>query len=441
MHEAGIVREKVLTETFLRHLEDQKIKRLVVGLSGGVDSVVLLDIVSQIKKVPVSAVHVNHHLHPRSDDDEKFCIALAEKYQFEVHCQSVAVSAQGSLEARAREARYNVFEQYLVEGDLLLLAHHADDQVETVLFRLFRGGRVLGLEGMPVTRAIGKAALHRPLLEIPRTDIEKYARERKLSWCEDPTNAEVDADRNYIRHNIIPVIDSRFPGAKKALLAGMGRDQIARNQRKELLGGQLEQVRHSLDGLKLNLLRRMPQGELVLLLTHWLDDLNLLQPSGRMLLELASNIVNQHRIDIAASELEFRDVDNVVYVLRPLPPMEFAGCSLGDFEFPGGCVSNNFIKGGGLRVSSGYRVAFRSGKEKIRMGKNRDIKNIFQESHVPSWLRDRIPLIYAGNELVAIAAVPDWQISMKVADGWVAGTEEEGFDVTLSLADRVLTEY
>ena len=441
MHEAGIVREKVLTETFLRHLEDQKIKRLVVGLSGGVDSVVLLDIVSQIKKVPVSAVHVNHHLHPRSDDDEKFCIALAEKYQFEVHCQSVAVSAQGSLEARAREARYNVFEQYLVEGDLLLLAHHADDQVETVLFRLFRGGRVLGLEGMPVTRAIGKAALHRPLLEIPRTDIEKYARERKLSWCEDPTNAEVDADRNYIRHNIIPVIDSRFPGAKKALLAGMGRDQIARNQRKELLGGQLEQVRHSLDGLKLNLLRRMPQGELVLLLTHWLDDLNLPQPRGRMLLELAGNIVNQNRIDMAASELEFRDLDNVVYVLRPLPPMEFAGCSLGDFEFPGGCVSNNFIKGGGLRVSSGYRVAFRSGKEKIRMGKNRDIKNIFQESHVPSWLRDRIPLIYAGNELVAIAAVPDWQISMKVADGWVAGTEEEGFDVTLSLADRVLAEY
>ena len=74
------------------------------------------------------------------------------------------------------------------------------------------------------------------------------------------------------------------------------------------------------------------------------------------------------------------------------------------------------------------------------MGKNRDIKNIFQESRVPSWLRDRIPLIYAGNELVAIAAVPDWHIPMKVADGWVAGTEEEGFDVSLSLADRVLTE-
>ena len=439
MHEAGFVHEKVLTETFLRHLEDQKIKRLVVGLSGGVDSVVLLDIVSQVKKIPVSAVHVNHHLHSRSDEYEKFCIALGEKYQLEVRCQSVAVSEWGSLEARAREARYNVFEQHLVEGDLLLLAHHADDQVETVLFRLFRGGRVPGLEGMPVTRAIGKVALHRPLLDIPRADIEKYARERKLSWCEDPTNAEVDADRNYIRHNIMPVIDSRFPGAKKALLAGMGRDQIARSQRKQLLGGQLEQVSHSPDGLRLNLLRRMPQDELVLLLTHWLDDLNLPQPTGRMLLELAGNIVNKNRIDMAASDLEFRDLDNVVYVLRPLPSMEFVGCSLGDFEFPGGFVSNKFIKGQGLRASSGYRVAFRSGKEKIRMGKNRDIKNIFQESRVPSWLRGRIPLIYAGNELVAIAAVPDWQISMKVADGWLAGTEEEGFDVSLSLADRVLT--
>ena len=98
------------------------------------------------------------------------------------------------------------------------------------------------------------------MLGITRTDIEKYARERQLSWCEDPTNAEVDADRNYIRHNIMPVIDSRFPGAKKALLAGLGRDLIARGQLNERLSGQLEQVRHSLDGLKLDLLRLMPTG-------------------------------------------------------------------------------------------------------------------------------------------------------------------------------------
>jgi len=433
------VREQVLTETFMHHLEDQKIKRLVVGLSGGLDSVVLLDIMSQIKEVPVSAIHVNHHLHPRSDEYENFCMALGEKYQFEVRCQSVEVSAQGSLEARARESRYNVFEQCLIERDLLLLAHHADDQVETALFRLFRGGRVFGLEGMPATRALGKATLHRPMLGITRTDIEKYAVERQLSWCEDPTNAEVDADRNYIRHNIMPVIDGRFPGAKKALLAGLGRDLVGRGQVNERLSGQLEQVRHSLDGLKLDLLRLMPQDELVLLLTQWLDDLNQPQPSGRMLLELAGNILNQNRINMAVRELEFRDLGNVVYVLRPLPPMEFVGCPLGDFEFPGGCVSNSFVKGGGLRASSGYTVVFRSGKEKIRMGKNRDIKNIFQENRVPPWVRPRVPLIYAGDELVAIAAIPDWKISMKIADGWLAGPEKEGFDVSLSLADRVLT--
>ena len=439
MSKVDFVHEKVLTETFMRHLEDCKIKRLVVGLSGGVDSVVLLDIVSQIKGVPVSAVHVNHHLHPQSDDHERFCMALGEKYLFEVRCQSVAVSAHGSLEAKAREARYNVFEQYLVEGDLLLLAHHADDQVETVLFRLLRGSRAFGLERMPATREIGKAALYRPMLGITRADIEKHARERQLSWCEDPTNAEVDADRNYIRHNIMPVIDNRFPGARKALLAGLGRDLIARGQLNERFSGQLDQVRHSLDGLKLDLLRLMKQDELVLLLTRWLDDLNQPQPSGRMLLELAGNILNKNRIDMTASELEFRDLDNVVYVLRPLPPMEVVGRSLCDFEFAGGCVSNKVVKKGGLRASSGYTVFFRSGKEKIRMGKNRDIKNIFQESRVPFWIRDRVPLIYAGDELVAIAAVPDWKISMKVADGWLAGPGEEGLGVSLSLADRVLT--
>ena len=183
MHKAGFMQEKVLTETFLHHLKDNKVKRLVVGLSGGIDSVVLLDLVSQVSEVPVSAVHVNHHLHPRSDEYEKFCIALAEKYQIGLHCQSVAVSTRGSIEAKAREARYNVFQQHLDEGDLLLLAHHADDQVETILFRLFRGGRVSGLEGMPVARPIGKAALYRPLLEITRSEIETYAREQGLSWC------------------------------------------------------------------------------------------------------------------------------------------------------------------------------------------------------------------------------------------------------------------
>jgi tRNA(Ile)-lysidine synthase len=439
MPKVDFVREKVLSENFMRHLEDYKIKRLVVGLSGGIDSVVLLDIVSEVKEVSVSAVHVNHHLHPQSDDHEKFCMALGEKYLFEVHCQSVAVSAYGSLEAKAREARYDVFEQYLVEGDLLLLAHHADDQVETVLLKLFRGSRMLGLEGMPANRTIGKAALYRPMLGITRADVEKHAMRRQLSWCEDPTNAEVDADRNYLRHNIMPAIDSRFPGAKKALLAGLGRDLIARGQLNDRLSGQLKRVRHSLDGLKLDLLRLMPQGELVLLLARWLDDLNQPQPSGRMLLELAGNILNQNRIYMTASELEFRDLDNVVYVLRPLPPMESISCSLGDFEFPGGCVSHYVVKGWGLRASPGYSVVFRSGKEKIRMGKNRDIKNIFQESRVPFWIRDRVPLIYAGDELVAIGAVPDWEISMKVADGWLAGAEEEGMGVSLSLADRVLT--
>jgi tRNA(Ile)-lysidine synthetase-like protein len=159
-----------------------------------------------------------------------------------------------------------------------------------------------------------------------------------------------------------------------------------------------------------------------------------------MLLELAGNIAKQNRIDMAASELEFREQGDVVYVLRPLPPMVFVSCPLGDFEFSGGRVSSNAIKGGALRASSDYTVAFRSGKEKIRIGKNRDIKNIFQESRVPSWLRDRIPLIYSGDELVAIAAVPDWQISMRVADGWAAGIEEEGFNVSLSLADSVLRD-
>jgi tRNA(Ile)-lysidine synthase len=435
------VPENMLANILLPYVEKHKIRRIFVAVSGGIDSVVLLDCVMRLPELLVSAIHVNHHLHPLADEHELFCLALSKRYQIEVHCESVEVSSRGSMEARAREARYEVFSRYLSAGDVLLLAHHSDDQVETLLLKLFRGGRVFGLEGMPGSRALGEGLLFRPFLGVSRADIKKYAIKHELLWCEDPSNLAVGADRNYIRHEVVPLIYSRFPSAKDVLIAGLGRDMTARSQLAASLGEILEEVRYTSDSLNLERLQIMSQDVLVMILTRWLEELFLPQPTGKMLLELANRIVTRNRIDMSSNFLEFREFKGVMYVLRPIPEWGFVSRSLVDFEVPGGAVYSEPMLGCGLKTLANCKVAFRTGGEKIRIGRNRAIKNLFQENRVPFWIRNRVPLIYVGDEIVAIAAIPGWMVQMQVADGWGVEEEEKGFLISLSLEDRVDANY
>ncbi len=420
-------------------LHSAEVSRLVVGLSGGVDSVVLLDAALRASDKPLVALHINHHLHDRADETAGFCHSLAARYQIGCHVIDVEVSESGSMETNARAARYAAFETFLTAGDVLLLAHHADDQVETALFRLFRGSRAFGLEAMPVSRPLGRGSLYRPLLSARRGDVISYAKSQELNWVEDPTNQSVTQDRNFIRHQLLPLIDARFPGARAALLAGVSRDRHVRHQLQDLWLSRLEAYRPENDALDLAGLEHLPAGELIDLLTAWMLDLDVRQPTGGFLVELSDKIRNAHPVNETFGEFTLHSFNGRLYLGRRLPGELPDNAVFGDhLTVPGGHISNEKNQGRGLRSGQKYDIRYRSGGEKLTIRHNRSLKNLFQEQAVPPWLRGRVPLIYAGDELVAMAGLPGWGVPMLVADGWRAEAGEPGVEISLHLADRIV---
>lgn len=188
-----------------------KINRIFVGISGGLDSVVLLH--RLLKQAELILLHVNHHLQPSSDEWETFVRRLADQYELPliVHAITTKPAPAESIEAFARRERYAFFESCLEKGDALLLAHHQNDEVETFFLNLSRGAGLNGLSSMPEQRPLGKGVLIRPLLTYSRADLLAYAEKENLTWKEDPSNQDLRYDRNFLRHEILPAINKRWP--------------------------------------------------------------------------------------------------------------------------------------------------------------------------------------------------------------------------------------
>ena len=197
-------------------------RRWRVALSGGADSTALLHACASLRgdlDAPLTAVHVNHGLHEDADAWQARVRSLCDRLGVPLECRRVRVDqdAGGGPEANAREARYAAFESLLDKDEILLLAHHADDQAETVLLHLLRGSGVDGLAGMPEQRPLGAGRLVRPLLGVRRAALQAYLRVHGLDWIEDPSNRDVGLDRNWLRGELLPLLDQRFPGAAARL--------------------------------------------------------------------------------------------------------------------------------------------------------------------------------------------------------------------------------
>ena len=196
---------------------------LCVGLSGGCDSVVLLHILSRLPhQGRLSAIHVHHGLSPNADAWAEFCVRLCSSLDIPLFVRHVQVERNtgAGLEAAARQARYAAFAG--LDCDCLLLAQHRGDQAETLLFNLLRGTGVTGAAGMQADRPLGRQRLLRPLLDTSRDEIERYAKDQGLSWVDDESNRDVALSRNFLRHEVLPVIARQFPAAEAALAQAAG---------------------------------------------------------------------------------------------------------------------------------------------------------------------------------------------------------------------------
>lgn len=195
-----------------------------LALSGGKDSVVLLDALMQQwptnAAYPLTILHVNHHLQASSSSWAEHCVALATRYGLICSVMDVSVAATGNIEANAREARYRALFSGMAHNGVLLLGQHANDQVETLLLNLKRGAGSQGLTGMPAWQtqinrfgALPSMALFRPLLETTQAQIDSYAQEtlEVSDWVEDPSNQDIHYDRNFLRHEVISTLSQRWP--------------------------------------------------------------------------------------------------------------------------------------------------------------------------------------------------------------------------------------
>ena len=189
---------------------------VAVGLSGGVDSVVLLHLLGRNPGLRLQAIHVHHGLSPNADSWTAFCRQLCKRLAVPLTIKKIRVVRKGKgLEAAARAARYKTFGE--AKAGCIALAHNLDDQAETVLMNLLRGAGARGASGMPVRARFGDKTLWRPLLGTPRSAIEAYARRHRLDWIEDESNADEALTRNFIRRRIGPLLEQKFPHWKESL--------------------------------------------------------------------------------------------------------------------------------------------------------------------------------------------------------------------------------
>ena len=206
-----------MLQAFEPHLATlKKAQRLQVALSGGIDSLSLLVGLCRIAKEellpPINAIHINHQLHPDADAWAHCCAETCRHLGVDLTTRVISVVDSGNgPEAAARQARYEVFESLLMPGDVLLMGHHQDDQAETLMLRLLRGAGPRGLSAIPESRVCGQGILLRPLLHTPRSVIEAFAASESLLPITDSSNSDTRYDRNFIRHEVLPVLEQRWP--------------------------------------------------------------------------------------------------------------------------------------------------------------------------------------------------------------------------------------
>ena len=417
--------------------------QILVGFSGGLDSTVLLNLLCELMPPErITAVHIHHGLSANADDWQQHAKALCHSLGVRLISESVVVNETGAgLESAARDARYRVFEKHLIEDGLLLLGHHADDQVETVLFRLLRGSGARGLSGIPQTRAVGAGHLIRPLLNRPKSSLQVYAEAKQLSWIEDESNQQEQFDRNYLRNSVIPKLAQRWPdyvqGVMRSAAQSSQADQLADSVARADLS--LLDPRPEQGGWSLNLPRFIELEPLRQknLLRYWPEVYGLQALGQTFIDEVISSLLTAREDSepkVVRADLQLCRYRQRLYLLKlsGRPKADLDLCLFWSADEPlvlpdGNLLSAEPVLGEGLRLDSIERlqVRFRRGGERCQpegREHSNSLKKLLQEYGLEPWWRERVPLFYIDEQLVAVGDL--W-----VCEGWQAGPEIEGLKI------------
>jgi len=404
--------------------------QLAVAFSGGLDSTVLLHATIKAHgKKNVHAFHVHHGIQKEADQWQAHCKAVAKKLGCHFDTRNVKLNKQSNIESQARNLRYEALTQMCEAHKIqdLLLAHHLDDQAETVLIQLMRGAGLPGLSAMPQVKSNELIHLWRPFLNMRRKDLEIYAKEHQLTWIEDPSNQDESYRRNAVRKSILPSLEKFQKGAIENLARSakhLGEAQGLLNQLADIDLGLIE----SKEGLsKTNLIRlyKTSQARATNALRRWLSKNSLAYPSEERLTAWWSELT-QARLD---AKLQWDHDQCVIRLWRGhLSITQDSNAQAkekekvttdGEWTFKKlpanskkpGIAKDRFEK---AKQKGLINTMAREGGEKFKVDLKRprkSLKNLYQEAAIPPWQRD-VPLLYIGEELVAVAGIgisADWQ--------------------------------
>jgi tRNA(Ile)-lysidine synthase len=394
--------------------------RLIVAYSGGLDSHVLLHAASLLRGADfpeLRAIHVHHGLAPRADAWTAHCEAVCAALGVPLEVIRVDARAETgeSPEAAARAARYRALEAALTPGDGLLTAHHRRDQAETLLLQLLRGAGPAGLAAMPRWQPLGAGWHGRPLLDLSRERLEAHARAHGLVWIEDESNLDIRFDRNLLRQEVMPRLRERWPALDEMLARAASHQAEALGLLGELARQDLEDLRGGPPGtLSVSALTRLRPARRRNALRFWLMDKGLPLPSMARLQSVLDDVLTaapDAMPRVAWEGGEIRRYRDALYAMPPLAPHDPAQRLPWDGRGPlaidalGLVLTPEWLQGQGVVPEAGetLTVAFRRGGETMRVrDRTRELKKLMQERGIPPWERERVPLVFRGEELVAV---------------------------------------
>ncbi len=394
---------------------------LLVAFSGGVDSHVLLHLLvmlrEQEKTYTIRACHINHGLSPNAQQWAEHCQRICLDLRVTLILDTVTIHSQSgeSMEAIARSARYDALAKVLQPGEALLTAHNLDDQAETLLLQGLRGAGPRGLAAMPKAKAFSCGEQLRPLLDFTRAEIEAYATEQDLTWVTDESNLSEKFDRNYLRHQVVPLLKARWQGALTNLSRSAAHCAEAANCLAEYAAHDLALLCDQQNHLNVTELLKFNPARQRNILRHWLLEQQMPLPNTKKLAQIEAVLTAKPDATplVQWDQFEVRRFQQKLYADKQLGKQDVSLNIQWDLASPLVLPGDLGVlqverSQAGIRAdldSEKFSVRFRQGGERICLSghtQHKTLKHCMQEWGVPPWLRERVPLLYHEESLVAV---------------------------------------
>lgn len=363
----------------------------VIAYSGGVDSQVLLHAFAKVVPEKVVAFHINHGISDNAQTWQDFCSKTAQSLSVNFTFEQFHLLGESNLEDKARKARYGAFERLMNETSCLVTGHHMDDQVETFMLNLMRGAGLDGLSSMPEIKSFGNGFHGRPFLSIGKEELTEYAISNGLQWVEDESNKDSVYDRNFIRNEVVPLLKTRWKNASASICNSVEHVQKA----KEYIDQKVETFDTESDVVSISSLQTFNQYEQVQIVRKWVSNHIGQSASQNMLNTIFNEIIP------AREDAKMKWEQKHYFITRYNGQLHFVKKEKKDYNIaellktsgfdlePNDVVVRNRVKGATIKQGAIHK----------------DVKKLFSEMKVPTWLREDMPFIYHNDELISVGGI------------------------------------